>query len=99
MTLTSRAEALFVSWLQPSDRPTAEQVAAAIRATLLAHGGTGGCGAALAAEYGEHPETAANRMRWALALAARDAATAVAAREPATARTLVAAREPATAVA
>lgn len=75
MTLTNRAEVLFVSWLQPSDRPTADQVDAAIRATLLTHGGMYDCTAVFAAEYGEHPETAADRMRWALALAALASAT------------------------
>ena len=70
MTLTGRAEALFVSCLQPSDRPSAEQIAAAIQASVADHGGLCGCAEALAAEYGEHPETAVQRMRWALELAA-----------------------------
>jgi hypothetical protein len=70
MTLTSRAEALFTSPLQPSDRPTPTQVRAAIEQSMRTHHGPRGCVAALAAEYGEHPETASHRMRWALALAA-----------------------------
>jgi uncharacterized membrane protein len=60
------AEALFLSVLQPSDRPTAAQVRAAVSAALLACGGPQGCAVALAAEFGEHPETAAARMRWAI---------------------------------
>jgi uncharacterized membrane protein len=68
MTRTIRAEAVFVSDLQPSDRPTTSQVAAAVLASLRARGGATGCAAAVAAEYGEHPETAVTRMRWALAL-------------------------------
>jgi hypothetical protein len=64
-----RAEALFASDLQPSDRPTDAQVARAIHKSLLARGGVAGCAAAMAAEYGEHPENAALRMRWALTLA------------------------------
>ena len=32
------------------------------------HAGLGGCAAEVAAEYGEHPETAARRMRWARAV-------------------------------
>jgi hypothetical protein len=67
---TARAQALFASHLQPSDRPTPAQVAAAADASLRHHGGAAGCRAVLAAEYGEHPEMAAARMRWALAVAA-----------------------------
>jgi hypothetical protein len=65
-----RAEALFVSLLQPSDVPTATQIAEAIAASLRNHGGVDGCAAAVAAEYGEHPDVAVARMRWALALSA-----------------------------
>lgn len=66
MTRTIRAEALFASDLQPSDRPTAAAVAAAVQTSLRSRGGATGCAAAVAAEYGDHPETAAARMRWAL---------------------------------
>lgn len=64
-----RAEALFLSDLQPSQHPTPEQVANAIEASLR-RWGSPGCAAAAAAEYGEHPETAPARMRWALQLLA-----------------------------
>lgn len=74
MTEHMRAEALFASDLQPSDRPTDAQVARAIHTSLVVRGGAAGCAAAMAAEYGEHPETAALRMRWALTLASRGAA-------------------------
>lgn len=70
VTLTLRAQALFASCLQPSDRPTPTQVADAIIDSLRGNGGVAGCVATVATEYGEHPETAAARMRWALALAA-----------------------------
>ena len=70
MTLTMKAEALFTSFLQPSCCPEPEEVSAAIRDSLRAHGGPKGCAEAMAAEYGEHPETAADRMHWALAIAA-----------------------------
>ncbi len=70
MTLASKAEALFISSLQPSQHPTNEQLAAAIRDSLRQHGGVSGCAEAFAAEYGEHPETSRDRMRWALAAAA-----------------------------
>jgi uncharacterized membrane protein len=73
MTRTIRAEAVFVSDLQPSDRPTPGQVTAAVLASLRACGGATGCAAAVAAEYGEHPETAVARMRWALSLVDTDA--------------------------
>ncbi|HEU4422566.1 MAG TPA: hypothetical protein VFR67_08485 [Pilimelia sp.] len=75
MTRTARAQALFLSHLQPSEHPTATQVAAAIRVTLTRRGGVAGCAAGLAEEYGEHPETAAARMRWALGMVAPSAAS------------------------
>ncbi len=68
MTSTDTAEALFASTLQPSEHPTAEQVTAAVRDSLRRHGGQHGCASLCAAEYGEHPDTAPARMRWALAL-------------------------------
>ena len=67
MTLTTGAEALFTSPLQPSGHPTARQIDAAISASLREHHGARGCAAACAAEFGDHPETAVPRMRWALA--------------------------------
>jgi hypothetical protein len=68
VTSTARAYALFISDLQPSQQPTSAQVAAAIQASLRGRG-IAGCVAAAAAEYGEHPDTAPLRMRWALRLA------------------------------
>jgi hypothetical protein len=65
-----RAEALFLSALQPSDHPDFEQIEAAIRDALCVHGGDDGCAADFAAEYGDHPDLAYKRMRWALASAA-----------------------------
>ena len=65
-----RAEALFVSPLQPSEHPTAEKVRTAIGASFREYGGATGCAAQCAAEFGEHPEVAVPRMRWALTLAA-----------------------------
>jgi len=66
---TVRAEALFASALQRSDEPSAEQVGQAIAAVVRAFGARG-CAARVAQAYGEHPETAAMRMRWALATVA-----------------------------
>lgn len=65
------AEALFVSSLQPSDQPSRTQVGAAVDMALLVHG-SGGCAGMVAEEYGNHPDLAAARMRWAVA-AVRDA--------------------------
>lgn len=65
--LVLAAEALFASSLQPSDEPAAAQVDAAVTAMVLAHG-TCGCAALLAQECGDHPEQAAERMRWSLSL-------------------------------
>ncbi|HEU4421953.1 MAG TPA: hypothetical protein VFR67_05360 [Pilimelia sp.] len=59
-----RSEALFVSALQPSDRPAAAQVRVAITQTIRQFG-TRGCAARMAQEYGDAPETAIPRMRWA----------------------------------
>ncbi|HET8763022.1 MAG TPA: hypothetical protein VFM12_06365 [Gemmatimonadales bacterium] len=57
------AEALFCSSLQPSEKPTATQVDDAVTAMLLLHG-SDGCAALMAQECGDHPEAAADRMRW-----------------------------------
>ena len=61
----ARAEALFTSTLSTGSRPAPEVVEAAIRAAVRAHGGVRGCAADVAAEYGDHPELAVPRMRWA----------------------------------
>jgi hypothetical protein len=68
MTLATMAEAVFLSSLQPSERPTTDRVVAAIGDSVRIHGGMRACSAAFAAEYGEHPEESATRMRWALSL-------------------------------
>jgi len=60
-----RAGALFASPLQRSDEPSARQVRQAIATTIGVHG-VRGCAARVAQAYGEHPETALTRMRWAL---------------------------------
>jgi hypothetical protein len=60
----ARAEALFASTLQRSDDPSASQVRLAIAAAIGEYGQLG-CEARVAQAYGEHPETAVRRMRWA----------------------------------
>lgn len=59
-----RAEALFVSHLQASDPLTPEVVDDTV-ATLLRRDGPCECAARMAYEFGEHPDTAVRRMRWA----------------------------------
>lgn len=56
-------DALFASPLQPSDTLTAEAVADALGSTVRRLG-TDGCGGRTAEEFGNHPEEAAERMRW-----------------------------------
>jgi hypothetical protein len=59
-----RAEALFASALQPSDEPTATQVRTEIM-HMVRHCGTRGCAARMAQEFGNAPQSAVARMRWA----------------------------------
>ena len=61
-----RAEALFVSTLQPSGSPSPDQIRRAVATTLLRLG-VRGCAAQVAGEFGDHPDTAVARMSWALA--------------------------------
>lgn len=68
MTLTIKAEALFVSALQPSEHCDSDRLEAAIETSLEQFGGAAGCAQRLAAEFGDHPEIAVPRMRWALDL-------------------------------
>lgn len=64
-----RADALFVSSLQRSDQPSTGQVRQAIAAAVREFGGQG-CIGLVAQEFGEHPDLAVARMRWALRLTA-----------------------------
>jgi hypothetical protein len=59
----ARCVALFASGLQRSDAPDAEVVAEAIRPAVRQFG-TRGCAGRMAQEFGDHPEEAAERMRW-----------------------------------
>ncbi len=61
-----RAEALFVSTLQPSGSPSPDQIRRVVAATLQRLG-VRGCAAQVAGEFGDHPDTAVARMSWALA--------------------------------
>ena len=65
----ARREALFASALPPSDTPTADVIAQAI-GFARQRSGARGCAEAMAQEFGDHPDAAAERMRWARQLAA-----------------------------
>ena len=62
-------QALFASGLQRSDAPTAEMVAEAIQQSVRQFG-IRGCVSRMAQEFGDHPDAAAERMRWVRQLAA-----------------------------
>jgi hypothetical protein len=61
----ARAEALFTSCLATGSEPSYDLVEQEIRLAVRAHCGVRGCAADVAGEYGDHPELAAPRMRWA----------------------------------
>jgi hypothetical protein len=63
-----QADALFVSALQRSNEPDVSQVRRAIAAAIRAFG-CPGCAQRVAQEFGDHPDTAVVRMRWARIMA------------------------------
>ncbi|HEX6448697.1 MAG TPA: hypothetical protein VF060_04460 [Trebonia sp.] len=63
------ADALFASTLQCSDELNVGLVRQAISVSLDTYGGAG-CAGLVAQEFGDHPEAAAARMRWARATVA-----------------------------
>jgi hypothetical protein len=63
--LAVRAEALFTSNLSARHEHTQIEIAAAIMHAIGTHRGIRGCAGEVAAAFGEHPETATRRMRWA----------------------------------
>jgi hypothetical protein len=65
----ARADALFVSALQRSEELSTGQVRQAV-ATAVRAFGSKGCAERVAQEFGDHPDTAVARMRWARTLAA-----------------------------
>ena len=64
---TCQADAVFASALMRSDEPSAGQVRQAVAAAIGAFG-YAGCAERVAQEFGDHPETAVIRMRWARAV-------------------------------
>ena len=63
-----RADALFVSALQRCEHPSTQQVRQAVAEAVRTFGQQG-CADRMAQEFGDHPETAVMRMRWARAAA------------------------------
>jgi hypothetical protein len=63
-----RADAVFVSGLRRGDELSAGQVRQAVAAAIGAFG-CSGCAGRVAQEFGDHPETAVIRMRWARVVA------------------------------
>lgn len=94
----ARCAALFASGLQRSDAPGAEAVAEAISRAVRQFG-VRGCAGRVAQEFGDHPEAAADRMRWARRLAGQVFASPVPQRArpgwPASARSCPGAARPA----
>jgi hypothetical protein len=66
MNASDLAQVLFTTTLQASERPTDARVRDAIEERLRTVG-PDRCAAYVAQEAGDHPETYAARMRWALA--------------------------------
>ena len=62
--LSTGSEALFASYVQRSQQPTAESIRAAVVSTVERLG-PAGCAAMVAQEFGEHPDCALGRMQWA----------------------------------
>jgi hypothetical protein len=61
------SEAVFVSALQASERPGAAQVRQVVTRAVREFG-VRGCAERVAQEFGDHPDLAVARMRWARGL-------------------------------
>jgi hypothetical protein len=66
---TIRCEALFASTLEQADDLPPDQVRQAVMRSVRSLGSRG-CAAWVAQEFGDYPEVAAGRMRWARRLVA-----------------------------
>lgn len=69
----ARMEALFASAIPTGAMPGRAELAAAIRAAVRTYRGVRGCAAEMGAAYGESPETAIARIRWARGVVAGSA--------------------------
>jgi hypothetical protein len=65
------AEALFASALPTGSPVTSAELDAVVAESLQSRGGVRQCAAEMAAVYGESPDAAVRRMRWALQLVAQ----------------------------
>jgi NADPH-dependent 2,4-dienoyl-CoA reductase/sulfur reductase-like enzyme len=74
LNLADECEALFASDLQSSQQPGARQIRAAV-ADMIRKFGVDYCLSRVAQEFGDHPETAVTRMRWAREAVSRAYAT------------------------
>ena len=63
------AQAAFASYLPTGSRPPHAEFSAAITESIHRCASLGGCECYVAQEYGDHPDAATTRMRWALQLA------------------------------
>jgi len=68
LLLNARAEALFAAPVSVHDRPSRPVLDQLIASAVRRHEGVRGCACEVATAYGERPETAAARMRWARAV-------------------------------
>ncbi|MEV4637700.1 hypothetical protein AB0J80_10140 [Actinoplanes sp. NPDC049548] len=66
--VAARAEALFASSVPTGTQLDRIQLQETVAATVRARGGVRHCAAEMAAVFGDRPEVAARRMRWALRL-------------------------------
>ena len=62
---TARAEALFASTLPTGSRPGRQEATTMINATVRRCRGVRGCAVEMAGAFGDCPEAAVRRMRWA----------------------------------
>ena len=66
---TARAEALFASTLLTGSRPGRQEATTMIHASVRRYRGVRGCAAEMAGAFGDYPEAAVRRMRWACEVA------------------------------
>jgi hypothetical protein len=62
---TARAEALFASTLLTGSRPGLQEATTMINAAVRRYHGVRGCAVEMAGAFGDSPEAAVRRMRWA----------------------------------
>jgi hypothetical protein len=62
------AQAVFASWLATGSHPVPADIVAAIAGSAARFAVIDGCADVVAREYGDHPDLAVTRMRWALEL-------------------------------